>query len=94
MTEVVHENTKTPSLTLRPGVEEETSLLNQAINWAVNAAGGILGGSLKPSEANALLGAGRLVSSAAKQSITNRVGRGRLLAQEAKLIEHDQSSQK
>lgn len=84
---------KTSSLTLRPGVEEETSLLNKAVDWADHAAGGILSNSLKPSEANALLGAGRLVSSVAKQSISNRVGRGRLVSQEAKIIEQTPQDQ-
>jgi hypothetical protein len=75
------------ALTLRPGIEQETNLLNDAIMWAREAANGIMGGSFKPAEANAILGGGRLLASVAKQSISNRMGRSRLLAQEAKLIE-------
>jgi hypothetical protein len=86
-TPVKHHQSENHSLTLRPGVEEETALLNKAIGWADQVASGIMAGSLKSSEGNVLLGAGRLVSSAAKQSIVNRTGRGRLLAQEAKMIE-------
>lgn len=66
---------------------EETTLLNDSVVWARQAAKGILNGSLKPAEGHVLLGAGRLMSNVAKQSVSNRMNRGRLLAQEARIVE-------
>lgn len=79
--------TQDHALSLRAGMSEETGLLNDSVQLAKHAASGIMSGSLKSGEGNVLLGAGRLLSQVAKQSISNRLGRGRLLTQEAQTIE-------
>lgn len=76
-------------LTTRPGIEEETVLLNEMVDLARKAADGQIGGSTKPSESNVILGAGRLIGSVVKQHMANRIARARLVAQEAKTIDQD-----
>lgn len=76
-----------PPLTPRPGIEEETNLLNKSCTAADAAIEGILNGRLKPSEANALLGGGRMYQNAAKTGFGFRMARSRVVAQEAQTVE-------
>jgi hypothetical protein len=55
--------------------------------YARRAADGVLSRALKPGEANAVLGGGRLMVQGVKQSLANRAQRNRLVAQEAEVIE-------
>jgi hypothetical protein len=88
-TPTITKTAKSATLTPRSGIEEETLLANRTLELADAAVNGITNGAMKSSEANVLLGAGRLIFSVAKQSITNRTARGRLQQQEAKMVEHE-----
>jgi hypothetical protein len=75
------------ALTPRPGIEEETDLLNYAAQ-RIKQAAGVTDGVVDVKEANVLLGIARAAMGISKQSVSNRMVRPRLLAQEAKQIEH------
>lgn len=81
-----HRENATP---VHPAVAKEMGLLDRSVDLAEQAVDAITTGAMLARDCNVLLGAGRIIQSAARQNIVNRLAAGRLAMQEAKLIESE-----
>lgn len=74
-------------LSERPGIEQETGILNDALEFSRAAARGVLNGALDAGKGNSVNRVASTMLGISKQSIANRLSRSKLIDQEAKIID-------
>lgn len=72
-----------------PGMETEMSALNLALKTAEQGINGLLDGSMDARQANSLGALSGRLTSGVKTALTARSMRPKLVAQEARVIEHE-----
>ena len=72
---------------IHPTIEKEMSHLNRSVEMAEAAFTGISTGAMEAKQCNVMLGTARVLLGVSRQSVANRLATGKLVFQEAKLVE-------